>query len=811
MTDNADGFLRAIFDGAQGVVVTCSSEDHMASYRWRPGASISGRQTYFCISTVQDPNSRQLVLQRRAGDLVETCCIVLDDIGTKVDVARIRLAPSWKLETSPGNFQWGYILAEPATPERAAALVEALARAGLTDMGSRRADRVMRLPGSLNLKYVPPFEARLVEWTGRHVTYSELAAGLNVVPADTAPLGGGPSALPAGLADPVVPLLHELGLVLGPANPRGWIPIACPLETEHSGEIDHGTDYLPGFPGVFKCMHSHGDRLGAAWFRTWLAGQRPDTDLSAIPREALEAIGAKLAAALGVARPEGTAVETATAEGAVDGLFARLLRQAASGTMFDRGGAGEATAEDAARVRAEILDDLVHVASEDGYWSVSGRTILRRASVDDVWLQRLRAGGLLDSITPAGNPTVIAPHVWLRRQADVVRVAGFVHRLGEPTIIGNMLNKADPLPAPLWTGGPVDAPTPWLGLIQFICKDNPVEAAWLLDWMAMVVSAWDEKPGWHVLIRGRQGTGKNLAIAPIEAYCQPHHWVSVDPPKIASGFNSFLTARLILVDELKMNTRGSTTLHDIYNTVKAWTTRTAQLHTINEKFKVPYQAANRSAWVLISNEGQPLPLDDDDRRFGVFEPPWDRKPKPWYEAIAGWLEHGGNAVVIAWLQARWAAMTAERRKEMRGDAPATAAKTRMIDGNAEGLHNVIRLAVGGRYGEAWPDLVSVLDVFNDLRDPVHMLVSEQARRQLTPARVAAAMEQAGCVRLRDGEQIRERKDGGRRQLRLWCTRRELVPAYEAMPDGDLLDRHGQQWRAYRSPGGMRQLIVPVKD
>jgi len=40
---------------------------------------------------------------------------MLDDIGTKVDRGRLTLQPSWLLETSPGNYQAGYLLQESLT------------------------------------------------------------------------------------------------------------------------------------------------------------------------------------------------------------------------------------------------------------------------------------------------------------------------------------------------------------------------------------------------------------------------------------------------------------------------------------------------------------------------------------------------------------------------------------------------------------------------------------------------------------------------------------------------------------------------
>ena len=87
---------------------------------------------------------------------------MLDDICTKVDPALIKLRPTYKLETSPGNQQWGFLLTYPSDPVKAAALIEGIAAAGLTDPGAKRADRIMRVPGSVNIKHGEPFEARLL-------------------------------------------------------------------------------------------------------------------------------------------------------------------------------------------------------------------------------------------------------------------------------------------------------------------------------------------------------------------------------------------------------------------------------------------------------------------------------------------------------------------------------------------------------------------------------------------------------------------------------------------------------------------------
>jgi hypothetical protein len=140
-----------------------------------------------------------------------------DDIGTKVDPAKVKLQPSYKLETSPGNFQWGYLLTYGSDPAKAAALIQGLADAGLTDEGAKRADRVVRVPGSINEKPTlkEPFIARLVEkhWE-RTWTLSQLEVGFGVLSAEPRPALQ-IRALEAGETDPVFEWLQDDDRVLG--------------------------------------------------------------------------------------------------------------------------------------------------------------------------------------------------------------------------------------------------------------------------------------------------------------------------------------------------------------------------------------------------------------------------------------------------------------------------------------------------------------------------------------------------------------------------------------------------------------------
>lgn len=288
---NVQTFLRTIFGVVNEGVIAVAAADYRgyASQRYAPGM-IQGEQTYFCISAVRDiPRAR--ILSRQTQDLVATYTIPLDDVGTKVPIERVPLTPTVIIETSPGNYQYHYKLRTPVPPAQAAALLEAIAAAGLTDPGARRADRIVRLPGSLNVKYAEPWRARVTAHNPEAVyTYSELVVGLGVTVGDTiqtvqAELLEDPN------EDPVYAWLASRGMVISGPNPRGWYAIHCPWEDEHSGEVDHGADYRPGHPGVYRCMHAHGgDVVDTASLVSWIEAQDPQADVGPIRRSTLVAL-----------------------------------------------------------------------------------------------------------------------------------------------------------------------------------------------------------------------------------------------------------------------------------------------------------------------------------------------------------------------------------------------------------------------------------------------------------------------------------------------------------------------------------------
>ncbi len=293
------GFLAEVFhklpDGAYAAV--CGKQGDPTTGGWmakRADQSVNSLQpsynNYLSCSSFKPSDDGTFTVQK--SQFAACHFLMLDDLGTKKSLDRLAGFPlSWLIETSPGNYQGGIILAEPITDgAMAVRLLDAIIAAGLCDAGaSGPLSRWARLPVASNgkQKYADKngkaFRCRLVEWRpDKRYTPQEILDGLKLELVPTAPVV--PTNIPAGnmgsgilesdevltlRADenPLITALKLRGLYKTPMG-EGKHDITCPWVSEHTDAIDSGTAYFEPDDqysvGGFHCFHSHGDRYKIA-------------------------------------------------------------------------------------------------------------------------------------------------------------------------------------------------------------------------------------------------------------------------------------------------------------------------------------------------------------------------------------------------------------------------------------------------------------------------------------------------------------------------------------------------------------------
>jgi hypothetical protein len=205
--------------------------------------------------------------------------LMLDDVGTKAPHERITLAPSWVLETSPDNFQLGYIFAEPIKDAvEADKLMKAFIAAGLCDPGADGPTaRLARLPVAINSKRTPAFTCQMKLWNLEcRYSQDDLIQGFELMDflspeksegqektkkaKKPRPETGDQIYFPNDHENPVVAALKNKGLYKTPLG-SGKIDITCPWVNQHTDATNQGTAYFEpddNYPiGGFNCLHAH--------------------------------------------------------------------------------------------------------------------------------------------------------------------------------------------------------------------------------------------------------------------------------------------------------------------------------------------------------------------------------------------------------------------------------------------------------------------------------------------------------------------------------------------------------------------------
>lgn len=306
---------------------------------------------------------------------------------------------------------------------------------------------------------------------------------------------------------------------------------------------------------------------------------------------------------------------------------------AVSGT---KGGGGDDDRDSKGRRRAQSvmpLDDVVarFVPLDDG----TGKYVF------DKWTNKIASREQMIALLPAGmRADDIKRHpIWQERGAFYLDQVGFDPSENDKSVLLNT-----------WSGWPMQ-PKPGkcdklLGLLQYLCSDDPNGDAlfrWVLKWMAYPLQHPGAKMASAIIMHGPQGTGKST-VWQVLAKIYGDYATVLNQRGLEDRFNSdWVDSKLFILAE-EVVTRAE--MWHIKNELKELIS--GEWIRVNPKNVAAYRQRNQVNGVFLSNENQPLPLENDDRRHCViYTPPALSEEE--YDAVFLEIEQGGTEAFYHYL------------------------------------------------------------------------------------------------------------------------------------------------------------------
>ena len=568
-------------------------------------------------------------LSASAANCTHATFLAVDDVGTKSKIPP--LPPTWIIETSPGNYQWAWVLSEQVPLGVAGAAERAFAEAGYTDGGAISPVRNWRIPGSVNLKPERNrFAAVLTEFhPEREFTVEEVCAALGVTPAvaDTATVRR--VDLDDDGSDDVLAWLSEAGHLTAQGNSAGWWGVVCPNNEAHTtGEIEGR--YMP-VNRAYTCLHEHCLEWDSVAFLTWVAEQGGPQHAPGLRSELLAPV---MQAALAKLKP-GDLFSEATDAGAMIAAVERKelgrVEKAAWYTRFAYIQADESYFDmiDRREVGRTTFNALYrHITCFSIHAGANGGARRVEASICyDENRQAMGAPALVGITYSAGDGVLVT------RDGDVY---------------GNRWRDARP---PIDRSREADI-SPWLAHVEALVP-VPAEREHLYNLMACKLQQPRTKINHAVLHAGDEGCGKDTLWAPLLwAVCGPalRNRGIMDNDTLGSQWGYALEAEIIVLNELKEP--DAKERRALANKLKPVIAAPPEMLSINRKGLHPYDMVNRCLVLAFSNDPVPISLASQDRRWFCI---WSSAPRM-SPAAAGklwaWYQSGGFHAVAAWLARR---------------------------------------------------------------------------------------------------------------------------------------------------------------
>jgi putative DNA primase/helicase len=264
--------------------------------------------------------------------------------------------------------------------------------------------------------------------------------------------------------------------------------------------------------------------------------------------------------------------------------------------------------------------------------------------VFDLWTNKIVKRSQMIALLPAGvrNDDIKRHPVWITRGAYYLEQVGFDPGGRDPNVKLNTWRGWPLKPAP----GKCDILLELIAYLTSAEKDGGAACEWLLDWMAYPLQHPGAKMASAVIMHGPQGTGKSTVFQTLAKIYGDYATV-LNQRGLEDRFNSdWSDSKLyILAEEVVARQE----MWHIKNELKELVT--GEWIRINPKNIAAYRQRNQVNITYLSNENQPLPIDNDDRRhLVIYTPP--ALSEAFYDDLHIELENGGVLAFYDFLMRR---------------------------------------------------------------------------------------------------------------------------------------------------------------
>ena len=567
---------------------------------------------------------------RRKALFDATFVIVADDVSEKLDpdaVAKLP-EPSYKLHSSAGSEQWGWILDYPCDNQNHVEnLLDGLVAKGLApdgvDPGMKGVTRYVRLPGGVNTKakrYVEgkPFNCYISEWEPTRLhSIKTLAAVFNIdLNAERGTDISRAASSEVVKNHPVWKYVTALEM-----GNDGWVRIECVNANAHTADDPTGAAIRVIDDGSiqYQCHHGHcnGER------NKKITGARALEILS----ESHPNIASEVRAYCMDLKREGLEAMRET------GLTGRTNPPA------------DEASPNAILHNQLDPDRYIYLAPENKFYDTKAGTLLTPAGLNGRYLRQLpgkkgapTASEVLQStLSPqteadsmGWNPTGLSapPRSQLVFSAGGKRLVNTWDGIALSPVVGDV--------------------SPWLDLVEYLIP-NVDEREVVLDFLAYTLQHVGRKPGFAIGHRGHHRIGKDLMYrAMMEIFGSASNTIDID--NVLGGWGDYIRGiKFAVITEVDREQD-----HKVANSMKIVIAPTASgVRSLNIKGGSVVIQRDVMACVMMSNKRAFMKIEEGDKRYFIISSWVQPKPREYYQAIDQWYEHdNGSAKVLNFLLSR---------------------------------------------------------------------------------------------------------------------------------------------------------------